>query len=746
MIEYGKIFDELHIIVFAKSKTLNIKSKISDNVFVYPTNSLSKIFYILDACRIAKRIIFKLSEKGGFVHYGPNAISDIVITAQDPFETGFAGFFIKFRFKLPLQVQIHTDFLSPYFRIYIKNRIRILISKFIIPRADGIRVVSERIKTSLISRFNISESRIYKLPILIDVKKYQNAKVKIDLRQIYKNYDFIILMAGRLSKEKNIDLAMRAMQIVAKKYPKSLLLVVGEGPRKTYLEHLMRHLGIVNNVKFEEWSNDLTSYYKSADLFLLTSNYEGYCLSIVEAMAAGLPIVMTDVGIARELVKDPNLDGHGARINGKIVPVGDKIQLIKAIESLIQDKQLRSKLAANALKTADDLITKRQYLKKYRESLEFTYYNKIQKLCYVLPRYEKNDATHFSSMHGFLPIISDSFSIHLFIEKGSIPPAELGYRKASILSSSFLPLRFIETLSRLFFIRLTGTRDFYIHYSFLSAFCAGLIVKIFGGRIFYWNCGEPWKYRRNLFRDWFERIVYKRVNLVTGTNGLKKQYAKHYHIPLERIFVMPNWIDLSGVKNYKSRIKRNTLRKRLGAKSNDKIILFVHRLSKRKGAHYLPEILRNLNIITHNSSFILLVIGEGPEKEKIELKIKNCGLSEKVRFLGAVPNRQLSDYYSLADVFIMPSDEEGFPHVLLESMASETPFVATDVGGVRDIVPKETYKFLVHPGDMESFAKKTKELASMNKKNLAKIKSLFKKWIRRYDISESIRKFRKILS
>ncbi|MBU2109665.1 hypothetical protein KKB71_01775, partial [Patescibacteria group bacterium] len=127
MIEYGNLVEELHIIMFATQKSeirstkseTNSKIKISNNTFVYPTNSGSRWFYVWDAIKIGEEIIgnWKLE------------IENSLVTAQDPFECGLAGYRIAKKLKLPLQLQIHTDFLSPYFVQHsMLNRLRVRIA------------------------------------------------------------------------------------------------------------------------------------------------------------------------------------------------------------------------------------------------------------------------------------------------------------------------------------------------------------------------------------------------------------------------------------------------------------------------------------------------------------------------------------------------------------------------------------------------------------------------------------------
>src|SRR3990167_2203685 len=117
--EYGNLVVELHIIVFATRKHLrllkieNSKLKISNNVWVYPTNSFSRWFYLRDAVTLSKKIVYE----NKFIR------GKSVITTQDPFECGWTGLKIKKWWRLPLEVQLHTDPFSPYFTGF-QNRVR----------------------------------------------------------------------------------------------------------------------------------------------------------------------------------------------------------------------------------------------------------------------------------------------------------------------------------------------------------------------------------------------------------------------------------------------------------------------------------------------------------------------------------------------------------------------------------------------------------------------------------------------
>ncbi|MEK7650710.1 MAG: glycosyltransferase [Patescibacteria group bacterium] len=290
-IDYARERDETHIIVFA-TRDFNFKpEKIAENCFVYSTNSSSKWFYIFDAIALGGKII---SEQ---------VITNL--TCQDPFLTGLTGWWLKRCARkinfLNLEIQVHTDIGSQYFAYTFGNKIRKKIAKFVLPRADQIRVVSERIKNFLVREWGIVESKITVKPIFVDTDKIKKAEITVDLHQKYPEFSKIALIASRLEPEKNIYLPLKAWQQVIKVKPQAGLVIVGAGAEEDNLKFVVKKLKLENNVIFEPWQTNLATYYKTADLFLLTSFFEGYGLTLMEAQAAGCKIISTDVGVAREV-------------------------------------------------------------------------------------------------------------------------------------------------------------------------------------------------------------------------------------------------------------------------------------------------------------------------------------------------------------------------------------------------------------------------------------------------------------
>jgi glycosyltransferase involved in cell wall biosynthesis len=284
--EYAKEWAEVHIVVF--SPVDFDEDAISGNCWVYPTKSRFKFLRPLDAIRLAKFI----TKRRGITN----------ITCQDPSFTALVGLSVRKEFGTELELQVHGDIGSPFFAGTPLGRIRKSLALTFLPKADHVRVVSARIKKYLVEHLGLSEEKIEVRPVPVDLEAVKNIPVTIDLKKTYPQFDKIVLMAGRLEAEKNIALAIRAWKEVVGNC-RAGLVIVGRGSLRRDLEKLVAELDLTGSVVFEDWANKetLVSYYKTADLFLVTSLYEGYGLTLVEAHAAGCKIVSTDVGVAPEV-------------------------------------------------------------------------------------------------------------------------------------------------------------------------------------------------------------------------------------------------------------------------------------------------------------------------------------------------------------------------------------------------------------------------------------------------------------
>jgi len=219
------------------------------------------------------------------------------VTTQDPFETGLLALIGMWGRRVPLHVQVHTDFLAPEFsQLSFINRIRVLIAPFVLRRATRIRVVSERIRDSILARYRLTMP-ITVLPIYVDTARFRTAAVPPELTARFGGFKTKLLVVSRLEAEKNVRLAIRSLAEATD--PDTCLIIVGSGREERRLHEKAARCGVPTRVFFEG-EKDPAEYYKLSDLVLVPSRYEGYGLVIIEALAAGTPVLSTDVGVARE--------------------------------------------------------------------------------------------------------------------------------------------------------------------------------------------------------------------------------------------------------------------------------------------------------------------------------------------------------------------------------------------------------------------------------------------------------------
>jgi glycosyltransferase involved in cell wall biosynthesis len=161
--------------------------------------------------------------------------------------------------------------------------------------------------------------------------------------------------------------------------------------------------------------------------------------------------------------------------------------------------------------------------------------------------------------------------------------------------------------------------------------------------------------------------------IVTVSSALKESLIR-MGVPEERITILPNGVDLKLFKP----VDRGACKKNLGI--NGLTLLSVGQLNEFKGHDIAIRALAQLSEVT------LLIAGEGSGRGRLRSLAKSQDVSHRVKFLGTVPHEQLKNCYAAADALVLASAREGWPNVLLESMACGTPVIATNVGGIPEIV------------------------------------------------------------
>ncbi|HEY2970737.1 MAG TPA: glycosyltransferase family 4 protein [Casimicrobiaceae bacterium] len=155
----------------------------------------------------------------------------------------------------------------------------------------------------------------------------------------------LVVTVARLAQQKGIDVLVEVARRTVARYDDIRFAVVGDGPLREDVRGWAAAAGIERHLTFIGYSDRPHEFLAAADLFLLTSRWEGLPLTVVEAFQAGLPVVATDAGGVREIVDDAV---------GKVVPIGDVDALTLQVCTICTDDELRARLAANALARAGE--------------------------------------------------------------------------------------------------------------------------------------------------------------------------------------------------------------------------------------------------------------------------------------------------------------------------------------------------------------------------------------------------------
>lgn len=228
----------------------------------------------------------KAIEKMVAVYWGAGALwphipegSFNVVSTQDPFFRGLFGWFLSRQLKTGLNVQVHADIQKQSF-------LKRTLAPFILRRADSIRVVSEGLKQS-VERMGV-RGAITVLPVFVDIEPFKRI-------QRSPGEEPTILWVGRFEDEKDPVRAIDILKEVRKNGVDAKLIMLGTGSLENKIRSMAKNLP----VEFPGWHPSI-EYLPKAHIVLSTSRAESWGASIIEALAAGVPVVAPDVGVARE--------------------------------------------------------------------------------------------------------------------------------------------------------------------------------------------------------------------------------------------------------------------------------------------------------------------------------------------------------------------------------------------------------------------------------------------------------------
>jgi glycosyltransferase involved in cell wall biosynthesis len=340
MQSYAALLTSYHIIVFTRVRDGFPSEQHDGSLHLYATNARTKIGMLWRSYLIGKTILRKSPE------------NSFVVSSQDPFESSLVGRALARTRNATHHVQIHGDLFNPAnYMSSVLQRLRVVYGRFVVRHASMIRVVSHRIESSLL-KLGVPAKNMQVLPVQADIQSLLDTGRS---RSYQSNSPLKLVFLGRLAPEKQIPLLLYACHQLQKKHISYSLQIVGSGPEENNLRALIKKLQLQNSVTLTPWVGDVQSTLKEADVLCLTSAHEGWGMVLLEAAAAGLPIVSTDVGCVGELFVDQQ----------SILVAGTAEQFATAIGQL-QDPNQRMQFGSAALSVAEQFVAENDgYVEKY---------------------------------------------------------------------------------------------------------------------------------------------------------------------------------------------------------------------------------------------------------------------------------------------------------------------------------------------------------------------------------------------
>lgn len=555
------------------------------------------------------------------------------------------------------------------------------ISLFLAKRAETIRGTANHIEV---------------IPNGVDISVARNIRAS-DVERIAGR----VVCISRLSREKGVDVLIKAFAKVAQTVSGSELHIVGDGPDRVFVENLIAENGLGTRVKLygRQPHDEAIRIISTGQVFVLLSRGEGQGIVLLEAASAGLPCVATDVGGIPEAM----IDGE----TGFLVVNEDAEGASVKISQLLQDPALRERMGRAG--------------EAFAEGFEWT--------------------TCISKYHGLWESLAEP--MRLVIATGIYPPdigGPAGYVKRlaealtvrghevtvvtygdkSVIHEEPFTIRVVSRFGNLFFRLIgyawevwrsaKGCDLVYAQSPITDGAPAWLAARLRGARFAIKTVGDyAWEQYMNQKIDGVpeslesfvahrhagkigllesaERFIAKRSDsVISPSDYFKDRILSAWGVDAGRISVVRNGIEPMVAKDGYRMLNKDF-------PEGKKIIFTAGRAIALKRVDYLLSLLVDL------PGYVMAVAGSGPCLESWLTKASEIGVTDRVNWLGNLDPEKMAYWYRTADVFALASSHETFPHVLIEAASQGLPCVASRVGGIPEIADIFPDRIVTLPSD-----------------------------------------------
>ena len=606
-----------------------------------------------------------------------------------------------------------------------ENKIIRFLFKKALRKSDYLISISKAQKNQLVN-LGIKKEKIkniYNPHNLNKIKKLKNEKLDL----FNKDY-FNIVACGRLSKQKGFSYLIEAVKRAKREIPKIKLYILGKGPLEKNLKRKTKELNLEGKVKFLGFKDNPYKYMEGADLFVLSSLWEGFGCVLVEALTCEVPVISTDCEVGpNEILKNGEY--------GELVPTKNSKVLADKIIYLYKNPNIRKKYFQKAYKRVKDFDVNKIIREYENFFIEFQMRkNKKNKILYLTTTSKFSGAEKM--LFELASRLDSNYEILVCTLKDDLEGELLDkLRKKSIKTDCIhLDKKWkIWKIFKLFKIIKEFNPDMlqtFLFFDNILGRVIGTITKvpiIISGRR---NADK----KRNFFRKWIDRVTFPFADLIISNNKKGKEILiDKFNMKKDKVKVIHNGIDTNNLKKEQKEKLLKDLDIYQEAK-NEFVLGFIGRITEQKGLKYLIKAMRELEDV------FLIIIGEGEKKKRLKKQVQRLGLGENIFFADYKQNGQ--KYMNAFDLFVLPSLWEGMPNVVLEAMLQEVPVIASDVGDVKVLLNEE---YLFNSGKTEEIKNKILKLKNLKEsEKQAMINENKKKIENKFSIEKMVEEYDKL--
>lgn len=328
---------EIRIVAYTRRRSGHRRDCPAPGLRLYGTYSLHRATYLADTIATLPTVLAD--------GWRPTAV-----TTQTPWEEGCLGAVLAPALGAAFMPQMHFDMLSDEWRRErLLNRVNQALGLWSLRRATRIRVVSEPLRIKVSARLGLDPSAIDVIPVGVNFTPSKLSKAAARARLDPRLADHpVVLFVGRLTAQKNLPLWLDVANDILKVRPETRFVIVGGGELDAELRGVIAARGQTDRILMHGplGHESLPDVYAAADLFLLTSHYEGFGRVILEAAFAGAPSVATRCSGPEDIIDDA--------VSGFLTERGDRAALVAKSLEILSDDARRDAMGLEALRLAHE--------------------------------------------------------------------------------------------------------------------------------------------------------------------------------------------------------------------------------------------------------------------------------------------------------------------------------------------------------------------------------------------------------